>query len=98
MILQCPVYVSQHFFLQLAIFEKISKRKSAIQPVRCFFPSITSSPQLTFYHLGYRQVMGLYEDVRKAKGEAFDLRAFMDGMMEMGPVPVKHYRRRMVPE
>lgn len=40
--------------------------------------------------------MGLYEDVRKAKGEAFDLRAFMDGMMEMGPVPVTHYRRRMV--
>jgi len=60
--------------------------------------AITSSPQLTFYHLGYRQVMGLYEDVRKAKGEAFDLRAFMDGMMEMGPVPVTHYRRRLMPE
>ena len=60
--------------------------------------AITSSPQLTFYHLGYRQVMDLYEDVRKAKGEAFDLRAFMDGMMEMGPVPVAHYRRRMVPD
>jgi uncharacterized protein (DUF885 family) len=59
--------------------------------------AITSSPQLTFYHLGYRQVMGLYEDVRKAKGEAFGLRAFMDGMMEMGPVPVAHYRRRMLP-
>lgn len=59
--------------------------------------AITSSPQLTFYHLGYRQVMDLYEDARKAKGEAFDLRAFMDGMMEMGPVPVAHYRRRMLP-
>lgn len=59
--------------------------------------AITSSPQLTFYHLGYRQVMGLYEDVRAAKGESFDLRAFMDGMMEMGPVPVAHYRKRMLP-
>jgi uncharacterized protein (DUF885 family) len=59
--------------------------------------AITSSPQLTFYHLGYRQVMDLYEDVRAARGESFDLRAFMDGMMEMGPVPVAHYRKRMLP-
>lgn len=58
--------------------------------------AITSSPQLTFYHLGYRQVMGLYEDVRRARGASFDLRAFMDGMMEMGPVPVAHYRAKLV--
>jgi uncharacterized protein (DUF885 family) len=58
--------------------------------------TITSSPQLTFYHLGYRQVMGLYEDVRAARGTSFDLRTFMDGMMEMGPVPVAHYRKRML--
>jgi hypothetical protein len=57
---------------------------------------ITSSPLLSFYHLGYRQVMGLYEDVRTARGTSFDLRAFMDGMMEMGPVPVAHYRRKML--
>jgi len=55
---------------------------------------ITSSPQLTFYHLGYRQVMDLYQDVRKAQGESFNLRSFMDGMMEMGPVPVARYREK----
>jgi uncharacterized protein (DUF885 family) len=59
--------------------------------------AITSSPQLTFYHLGYRQVMGLYEDVRKERGTSFDLRTFMNGMMEMGPVPVEHYRKKMLP-
>ena len=59
--------------------------------------TITNSPQLTFYHLGYRQVMGLYEDVRAARGASFDLQTFMDGMMEMGPVPVAHYRKRMLP-
>lgn len=59
--------------------------------------AITSSPQLTFYHLGYRQVMGLYEDLRAKRGATFDLRSFMDGMMEMGPVPVAHYRSRMLP-
>ena len=58
--------------------------------------AMTSSPQLTFYHLGYRQVMSLYEDVRAARGASFDLRSFMDGMMEMGPVPVAHYRQRML--
>jgi uncharacterized protein (DUF885 family) len=58
--------------------------------------TLTSAPQITFYYLGYRQIRGLYEDVRKARGDAFDLRTFMDGMMEMGPVPVKHYRERML--
>ncbi len=59
--------------------------------------AITSSPQLTSYWLGYRRVMGLYEEVKAARGEGFVLREFMDGMMEMGPVPVRHYRERMLP-
>ncbi len=58
--------------------------------------AITSSPQLTSYHLGYAQVQGLFEDVREARGEAFTVKEFMDGMMEMGPVPVRHYRERML--
>jgi hypothetical protein len=58
--------------------------------------AMTTSPQLTFYHLGYREVWGLYRDVRGARGDAFELREFMDGMMEFGPVPVRHYRRRML--
>jgi hypothetical protein len=58
--------------------------------------AITSAPQLTFYYLGYREVWGLYEDVRNAQGGDFDLQAFMDGMMELGPVPVRHYRERML--
>ena len=58
--------------------------------------AITSSPQLTSYWLGYRRVMGLYENVKAARGEDFALREFMDGMMEMGPVGVRHYRERML--
>ena len=58
--------------------------------------AITSSPQLTFYYLGYRQVRDLYEDVRRARGEEFVLREFMDGMMSMGPVPVRHYRAMLL--
>ena len=63
--------------------------------------AITSSPQLTSYWLGYRRVMGLYEDVKAAsteEGDDFVLRELMDGMMEMGPVPVRHYRARMLQE
>jgi uncharacterized protein (DUF885 family) len=59
--------------------------------------AITSSPQITSYWLGYRRVMGLYEDVKEARDDEFDLRQFMDGMMEMGPVGVRHYRMRMLP-
>lgn len=60
--------------------------------------SITSAPQLTTYYLGYEQVWGLYDDVVKARGDSFVLREFMDGMMVLGPVPVRHYRARMLPE
>ena len=60
--------------------------------------AITSAPQLTFYYLGYREVRGLYDDVRRARGPAFRLREFMDGMMEDGPVPVGHYREKMLGE
>ncbi|MES1241301.1 MAG: DUF885 family protein [Acidobacteriota bacterium] len=58
--------------------------------------AITSSPQLAFYYLGDREVQGLYDEVRTEKGKDFDLKAFLDGMMEMGPVPVRHYCKRML--
>ena len=58
--------------------------------------AITSAPQLTFYYLGYREVHGLYDDVRAARGPAFRLKEFMDGMMADGPVPVAHYREKML--
>ncbi|TNF78419.1 MAG: DUF885 domain-containing protein [Acidobacteria bacterium] len=58
--------------------------------------AITSSPQLTSYHLGYRQVWDLYQDLKTARGQDFQLKDFMDGMMELGPVPVKYYRQRML--
>jgi Bacterial protein of unknown function (DUF885) len=58
--------------------------------------AITSSPQLTSYFLGYESVRRLYDDVRAARGDAFDLREFMDGMMELGPVPVARYREHML--
>jgi uncharacterized protein (DUF885 family) len=58
--------------------------------------ALTSSPQLTSYFQGYEAVMGLYRDVREARGEEFDLKEFMDGMMELGPVAVERYRERML--
>jgi uncharacterized protein (DUF885 family) len=58
--------------------------------------AISSPIQITTYYLGYRQVRGLYDDMRRARGEAFHLREFMDGMMEMGPVPVARYRERFL--
>ena len=58
--------------------------------------AITTSPQITSYWLGYRQVTSLYEDVKAARGASFRLRDFMDSMMELGPVPVRHYRDRLL--
>ena len=58
--------------------------------------ALTSAPQLTSYHLGYRQVHDLYEEVRTLQGEDFRLQDFMDGMMDLGPVPVRYYRERFL--
>ena len=58
--------------------------------------ALTSAPQLTSYHLGYRQVHDLYEDVRAHEAEQFELKTFMDGMMDLGPVPVRYYRERFL--
>lgn len=57
--------------------------------------ALTSSPQLTTYYLGYRQVTDLFEAAKAARGDDFVLKDFMDGMMELGPVPVAEYRERM---
>ncbi len=49
--------------------------------------SLTTSPQITTYYLGYRKVRDCYE----ARDEHVDLRTFMDGMMKLGPVRLEHY-------
>ncbi len=56
--------------------------------------TLTSSPQITTYYLGYEEVVKLYETARAAEGDKFELRRFMDGMMELGPVRLEHYRER----
>ena len=56
--------------------------------------TLTSSPQITTYYLGYAKVTEVYEAARAAEGESFELRRFMDGMMELGPVRLEHYLER----
>jgi uncharacterized protein (DUF885 family) len=54
--------------------------------------SLYSPVQLTTYYLGYREVNAVYDDARARLGAKFDLQAFMDGMMRLGPVAARHYR------
>ncbi len=56
--------------------------------------TLTSSPQITTYYLGYAKVTEVYEAARAAEGDKFELRRFMDGMMELGPVRLEHYLQR----
>jgi uncharacterized protein (DUF885 family) len=58
--------------------------------------SITSSPQLTTYYLGYSQVSSLYQDVQRHRGSSFVLKSFMDDLMSRGPLPVSRYRQQML--
>jgi hypothetical protein len=57
--------------------------------------TLTSSPQITTYYLGYAKVTELYDAARAAEGDKFDLCRFMDGMMELGPVRLEHYLDRV---
>ena len=56
--------------------------------------AVTTSPQMLTYHQGYREVREVYDTARRAAGPSFDLRTFMDDMMALGPVPIRHYRAR----
>jgi len=53
--------------------------------------ALTSSPQITSYYLGYRKVQRAYDVARAVPGGNFELRKFMDGMMELGPVRLERY-------
>jgi uncharacterized protein (DUF885 family) len=53
--------------------------------------TLTSSPQITTYYLGYAKVTEVYDAARAAEGKKFELRRFMDGMMRLGPVRLEHY-------
>ncbi|HEV3410585.1 MAG TPA: DUF885 family protein, partial [Chthoniobacterales bacterium] len=57
--------------------------------------TITSSPQITTYYLGYTKVRQVYDAARAKAGEEFELQKFMDGMMELGPVRLEHYLARV---
>lgn len=58
--------------------------------------AITSSPQLTTYYRGYKEVRALYDDVRRARGAQFVLREFMDEVLQIGPIPLDDLRRIML--
>ena len=47
--------------------------------------AITSSTQITSYYLGYRKVRDACAAAHASAGGRFELRNFMDGMMELGP-------------
>jgi hypothetical protein len=57
--------------------------------------TLTSSPQITTYYLGYAKVTEVYDAARAAEGNKFELRRFMDGMMRLGPVRLEHYLERV---
>jgi uncharacterized protein (DUF885 family) len=56
--------------------------------------ALTASTQMVTAHVGYREVRAIYDMARREPGRSFDLPTFIDGMMSLGPVPVRHYRAR----
>lgn len=55
--------------------------------------SLTTAPQLTSYWLGYERFRQLHEEARRSQGEAFDLKDFLDRVMQVAPVGGEDLRR-----
>lgn len=58
--------------------------------------AMLTSPQLTTYHLGYRDIHAIWLEWRRRHPER-PIRAFVDGMTELGAVPVAEYRMVLLP-
>ncbi len=56
--------------------------------------SITTSPQITSYYLGYSGLWDIYEEVRQKGGPEFKPKDYTDRVMKLGPIPV--YRVRQI--
>ena len=56
--------------------------------------TLTSAPQIVTYHLGSRRFEELHEAAQKREGAQFSLRAFTDGLMSQGPLPLREYGAR----
>ena len=76
-------------------------RKEALQDERfaanMWTRAITTSPQITTYWLGFRELSALYDEARSARGAAFSLKSFMDSVLDAGPVPVRRIRESVLP-
>ncbi|MEM8962613.1 MAG: DUF885 family protein, partial [Acidobacteriota bacterium] len=58
----------------------------------------TTSPQITTYHLGWSRFRQLYDDIRTARGEAFDLNTFAREILALGSVPIAAAREHLLGE
>ncbi len=56
----------------------------------------TSDALYLYYTLGKLQILKLRTDVQARQGAAFNLQQFHDGLMKMGPVPIKVARKAML--
>jgi hypothetical protein len=51
--------------------------------------TLISPPQIVTYHLGYRQIEGLYRSALARPG--FEIKQFSDQLMRKGAIPLRHY-------
>ena len=58
--------------------------------------AMLTSPQLTTYHQGYRDIHAIWRDWRRKYPDR-PLREFVDGMLALGAVPVREYRAALLP-
>ncbi|HWS27484.1 MAG TPA: DUF885 family protein [Xanthomonadales bacterium] len=58
--------------------------------------AMLTSPQLTTYHQGYRDIHAIWLDWRRLHPDR-PLHEFVDGMLALGAVPVREYRAELLP-
>lgn len=59
--------------------------------------AVQTSPQLTTYQLGYRDIHAIWLDWRQAHGDR-SVSEYVDAMLALGAVPVREYRAVLLPD
>ena len=59
--------------------------------------AVLTSPQLTTYQLGYRDIHAIWLDWRQAHGDR-SVSEYVDAMLALGAVPVREYRAVLLPD
>jgi uncharacterized protein (DUF885 family) len=57
--------------------------------------SILLSCEAAYSYIGYQEIMDMEKDHKKAKGEAFNQKEFLQRLLSHGALPIRHLKAKL---